>query len=332
MVCRTLPSRIFSGILAAAVLFGVCPLAKGGPEKARKGPPPKKGLSREKIDRILKSLDIDLLLILPGPAPSGGVKFGKVPATTLTPGDAEAIARECRPAVRAAAPVVSTRTRLVYRKKSWVPTYIYGTTPSFLNVRGWGIARGRRFTDREVKNGAGVCLLGQTLVHELFGKKNPVNQVIRVNNHPLKVVGVLSRKGANVMGLDQDDILVAPWTTVRDKVNPPTRADSKKGANQSPSEASKKANSLKDLYPRPAPNLLPVGPPRVDQIVVKVAGEKEIPGAIKKITALLRKRHHIARGEPDDFNIRDLSEMARALRSMRELMKDKEPRRKGNEE
>jgi ABC-type antimicrobial peptide transport system permease subunit len=317
-----LPSRLFSGILAAAVLFGACALAKGAPERPRKGPPPKKGLSRDKIDQILKSLELDLLLIQPGPAPSSAVNFGNGTATTLTPADAEAIARECRPMVRAAAPVVRARPRVVYRKKAWVPLSIYGTTPSFLDIRGWGIERGRRFTNREVKNGAGVCLLGQTLVNELFGKENPLNRVVRVNNHPLKVVGILSRKGANLMGLDQDDIMLAPWTTLRAKVNGSTKADSKQDTKKSPTEAAKKANSLKDLYPHPAPNQVYVMPPRVDQIVVKVAGEKEIPGAIKKITALLRKHHHIARGSRDDFNIRDMSEMARALRDARQLMKD----------
>jgi ABC-type antimicrobial peptide transport system permease subunit len=330
VVCRPFSFRLFSGILAAALLFGVCALAKGGVEKARKGPPPKNGQSLEKIDQILKSLEIDLLLIQPDPAPSGGVNFGNGTAAILAPADAEAIARECRPAVKAAAPVVRARTRVVYRKKAWVPIYIYGTTPSFLDVRGWGIERGRRFTDRQVENGAGVCLLGQTLVNELFGTKNPLNQMIRVNNHPLKVVGILSRKGANVMGLDRDDVLLVPWTTLRDKVNGSTRADTKQDTNKSPSEGAKKAKSLKDLYPLPKPNKVFVAPPRVDQVVVKVASEKEIPGAIKKITALLRKRHHIARGEPDDFNIRDLSEMARALRSARELMKDKKPKKDGS--
>jgi hypothetical protein len=209
---------------------------------------------------------------------------------------------------------------------AWVPLYIYGTTPSFLEVRGWGIERGRRFTDRDGKNGAGDCLLGQTLVKEWFGKENPLNQVIRVNNHSLKVVGILSRKGANLMGIDQDDLLLAPWKTVRDKINRSAKADTKQDANKPPSKAARKANRLNDLYP-PPPNQGTVASAGVDQIVVKVAGEKEIAGAIKKITALLRERHHIARGEPDDFNIRDMSEMARALRSRGNSMKDKEPRK-----
>jgi hypothetical protein len=331
VVGRTLPSRLVSGILAAAVLFGACALAQGASEKARKGPPPKKGLSRDRIDQLLKSLEIDLLLILPVPAPGGGVTFDGGTAATLTPADAEAIARECRPAVRAAAPVVRARTRVVYRKKAWVPLYVCGTTPAFLDVRGWGLERGRRFTDREVERGVGVCLLGQTLVTELFGKENPLGQVVRVNGHPFKVVGILSRKGGNLMGLDRDDILLAPWGALRDTVTGSTKADTTRHAAKSPAGAAKKANSLtdlsfKELYPQAAPSRVSAAFPRVDQVVVKVAGEEAIPGAVKKITALLRERHHIAPGMPDDFNIRDMTEMARALRRARERMEGKEPR------
>jgi hypothetical protein len=316
-----------SGILAAAVLLGGIALAKGGPEKAPKGPPPKSGPSRDIIDQILKGLETDLLLIQPGLASSGGVNFGDGTATTLTPADAEAIARKYRPAVSAAAPVVRARTRVAYRTKAWVPVFIYGTTPTFLDVRGWGIERGRRFTDREAEGRAGVCLLGQTLVHELFGKEDPLNRVVRVNDHPLKVVGVLSRKGANLMGLDRDDILLAPWRAVRDKVNGSARTGSRQHATGSPTDAAEMASSLKDLYPQPAPNQVSAAAAGVGQIVVKVAGEKEVPGAIRKITALLRKRHHIAPGTPDDFTIRDMSEMARALRSARERMQGREPRK-----
>ena len=259
-------------------------------------------------DRMLKSLETDLLLI----QPSSGFNFGNDTTTILTPGDAEAIARECRPAVKAVAPVVRARTRVVYRKMGRVPLYTYGTSPSFLDARGWGLERGRPFTDREVKNGTSVCLLGQTLVHELFGNVNPLDQTVRVNNQPLKVVGILSRKGDNVMGLDQDDLLLAPWTTVKDKVNKPQ---------QSSMDGPDAASTLDaPLYPQ-TPSAASVVRPQVDQIVVKVAGEKEILAAVKQITALLRKRHHIGAGMPDDFNIRDMSEMARVLRSTQKLMK-----------
>src|SRR5262249_37623342 len=147
------------------------------------------------------------------------VSFGSGSVMTLTPADADAIERECKPVVASVAPVVRARTQVVFGNKNWVPLYIYGTTPSFVDVREWELADGRDFTAQEVNSAAEVCVLGQTLVRELFANRSPIGQIVRVNNHPLKVVGTLSRKGANMMGMDQDDIVLAPWRTIKFKVS-----------------------------------------------------------------------------------------------------------------
>src|SRR5262249_41612071 len=137
----------------------------------------------------------------------------------LTPQDGDAILRECRPVVSAAAPVVRVRTQVVYGNRNWVPMYIYGTTPAFLEVRDWEqMEDGEPFTDRDVLGGAKICLVGPTLVRELFQGESPVGKQVRVQNVSFRVVGVLGRKGANMMGLDQDDILLAPWTTIKYRV------------------------------------------------------------------------------------------------------------------
>src|SRR4051794_26891467 len=175
--------------------------------------------SKKAVAATIQSMGANNLLIQSGAASSGGVTFGSGSVLTLTPGDAEAIARDCRSRVVAVAPVVRTRTQVVYGNKNWVPLYLYGTTAEFLEVREWDLLDGRPFTEQESGGGADVCLLGSTLVREMFGEDGPLGQVVRVNNYPLRVIGVLTPKGANMMGIDQDDILLAPWRTIKSKIS-----------------------------------------------------------------------------------------------------------------
>ena len=156
-------------------------------------------------------------MILPGTASSGGVSFGGGSVMTLTPQDAEAILNES-PAVRGAVPVVRARTQVIYGNRNWVPSFIYGTTPAWLDVREWGLAEGDMFTERDVRNASKVCVLGQRLVRELFQGENPIGKEVRVQNVSFRVIGVLTAKGANMMGMDQDDVLLAPWTTIKFRV------------------------------------------------------------------------------------------------------------------
>src|SRR5262245_33192404 len=174
--------------------------------------------SKTAVAQTIQSMGANNLLVMPGQATSGGVSFGGGSATTLTPEDAEAFPREV-PEAADVGPVVRARTQVVFGNKNWVPLYIYGTTVEFLGVREWEVADGRAFTDREVSGAAGVCLIGQTVARELFGTTSPVGEMLRLNNTPVQVVGVLARKGANMMGVDQDDIVLAPWRTIKFKVS-----------------------------------------------------------------------------------------------------------------
>ena len=177
------------------------------------------GGSSNAIQSTITKMGANNLLIMPGTAASGGVSYGAGTTLTLTPQDSDAILREC-PAVRASAPVVRVRTQVVYSGRNWVPLSIYGTTPQYLDVRDWTtMDEGELFTDRDVRNGNKVCVLGQTLVRELFQNQSPVGKEVRVKNVAFKVVGVLSSKGANMMGQDQDDILLAPWTAIKYRVS-----------------------------------------------------------------------------------------------------------------
>jgi ABC-type antimicrobial peptide transport system permease subunit len=290
------------------------------------------------VKQTIASMGANNLLVMPGTASSGGVSFGSGSVITLTPQDAEALLREC-PAVDAVAPVVRCRTQVVYGGRNWVPMYIYGTTPAFLDVRDWAdMEEGEPFTDRDVLGGTKVCLLGQTLVRELFGGESPVGKEIRVQNVTFRVVGVLSRKGANMMGLDQDDILLAPWTTIKYRVagvSATTSNQSAQGAANQVGTISVAVNSTSQLYPTTSYQALiypqtsvneaadtpqPVRFTNVDQIMARAASTGEIRTAIRQITDLLHERHHIRAGQPDDFSIRDMTEMSMALASTSNLM------------
>ena len=154
------------------------------------------------------------VVVLPGAIAGTGISFGSGSQRNLTPQDADEIAQGC-PAVSQAAPIVRGRGEIVYGTRNWVSNAIYGTTPSFLAVRDWEeLAEGAAFTDADVRNANKVCLIGETLERELFQGDSPVGKQVRVQNVVFQVVGVLGHKGANIMGLDQDDLLLAPWTTV----------------------------------------------------------------------------------------------------------------------
>jgi ABC-type antimicrobial peptide transport system permease subunit len=286
--------------------------------------------SSSAIQKTISSMGANVLLILPGTAASAGVSFGAGSIATLTPDDCEAILREC-PSVLNAAPIVRARTQVVYGNRNWVPSGIYGTTPAFLDVRDWSnLSEGEPFTDRDVLNANKVCLLGQTLVRELFQGESPVGKEIRVKNVLFRVVGVLSPKGANMMGHDQDDILLAPWTTIKYRVTGSALSNTNQSAS---SGTAGSMNTLSDLYPGGQPSLYPqrseaqaINNPmpirfiNIDQILTSATSTGEIDSAIQQIKETLRERHRIRPGEGDDFNIRDMTEMTKTLTSTTTLM------------
>ena len=191
------------------------------------------------------------------------------------------------------------------------------------------------FTDRDVRNASKVCVLGQRLVRELFQGESAIGKEVRVQNVSFRVIGVLTAKGANMMGMDQDDVLIAPWTTIKFRVtgSSATTANQSAGGSGSGSGTSTTVNTLNQIYPNAQNQLYPIPsstqtaytpqPVRfinVDQILTAGRSTQEIPAAIKQITQILRERHRIGPGEPDDFNIRDMTEMTSALSSTGTMM------------
>jgi ABC-type antimicrobial peptide transport system permease subunit len=286
--------------------------------------------SSSAIQKTIASMGANTLMIFPGAAASGGVSFGAGSSMTLTPGDSEAIQLEC-PSVRATAAVVRTRNApVIAGNKNWVPNEIIGTTPGYLDVREWPIAEGIPFDEMDVRNAARVCLVGQTVVRELFQGQSPVGQEVRLQNVALRVIGVLTKKGANMMGRDQDDTLIAPWTTLKFRVSGASTANTSAAAAVAGTSTTTPRGQL---YPGSAQGLyaarsaiqtknspVPVRMITVDQIMVSATSGPEIKAAIAEITTLLHERHHLGEGELDDFNIRDLAEIAKALSSTTVMM------------
>ena len=236
----------------------------------------------ERISEQMASIGSNLLIVMPGSSTSGGIRMGSGTQSTLTQDDAEAIAREC-PAVSDVAPVYNGAAQVVYGNQNW-STGIYGTTPGILPVRDWSLSSGRVFTDQDVRNATKVCLLGQTIVDNLFGNADPVGQIIRIKKVPFMVIGVLAKKGQSSNGQDQDDTIFVPLTTAQKKI-----------------------------FGTPF-----VGMVRV--ITVKAKGADQLAAAEEQINELLSQRHRIGPRQEKDFTVRNLTQMMEAREQSTQVM------------
>jgi macrolide transport system ATP-binding/permease protein len=287
--------------------------------------------SKAAIARSIASMGANKLPIFPNAANTGGVSQGSGTMQTLKPGDVEAIAHECS-AVTAVSPVVWARAQVIYGNKNWVPQTLSGVSPDYLATRDWeDLDEGVCFTDADVRSSNTVCLIGATVRRELFDDESPIGKVIRIRNVRFRVIGVLSRRGGNMMGQDQDDCIFAPWTSIKYRVN-------SQGAGSAQATAAAAASSLAvvnslnhlyvaatPLYPQETVEELDDTPQAarqssIDYIQAKAANAEEIPEAMQQIEELLRERHHIPAGQDDDFRIVDMSEVARTSAQTSDLM------------
>jgi ABC-type antimicrobial peptide transport system permease subunit len=288
--------------------------------------------SKTAMQATIASMGANNIMIQPGASYSNGVSLGVGTTIKLTPANCDLILREC-PAVEDVAPLIWSRTQVIYGNKNWVPRSILGTTPSYLVTRDWEkLDEGAAFTDHDVRAGSRVCLIGETLVSELFDGQSPINKDIRMQNVSVRVVGVLSRKGANMMGIDQDDIILLPWTTLKYRVSGTMLTNVNQSAAVAAAASLTAINTLNNLYPggealysAASPMELvdrpqPVRFANIDVIYAKVVDADRIDDAMTQISGVLREAHHLRPDEPDDFTIRDLSEMTNTLASTSRLM------------
>jgi len=227
--------------------------------------------AKKRIAEQIASMGSNLLVVMSGSSTSGGLRFGSGTVPTLTADDAKAIQTEIL-AVKYVAPNLGGVAQVVFGNQNW-STIISGTTPEILEIRDWPLSSGRSFTQQDVDGTTKVCLLGKTVVENLFGGIDPVGQIIRIKNVPFVVLGVLAPKGQSTWGQDQDDLIIVPLTT-----------------------------SQKRLFGMQFPGM-------VKQIAVQ-AREPEVMNEVEsQITELLRQRHHIQPKQENDFSVRNLTEI-----------------------
>ena len=215
-------------------------------------------------------LGTNVILVFPARQERGGVRQGL--KITLSAKDAAAINDEC-PSVLAASPLVGAGGQVIYRNSNWSPNTMHGVGTNYLVVRNWQLRHGGFFTDRDISSAAKVCVLGHTVAAGLFQTANPLGETIRVRNIPFRVVGVLGKKGANMVGEDQDDIVLMPYTTVRKRLY---------------------GSNFDDVH----------------AIFASARSVKKMSQAENEITQLLFERHRIPPGEPADFLVQNTTEIA----------------------
>jgi len=235
--------------------------------------------ARAAVQAQIRALGANTMTVLPGTITAGGARSGMGSITTLTAEDAVAIKAQC-PAVEAVAPTVRTVAQVVYGNQNW-STQVQGTTAEFVFIRQWPVQSGVFITDSDVRGSAKVCVLGQNVAQQLFGDADPVGQTVRIKDVPFRVVGVLSAKGGQGFGGNQDDIVIVPLTTAQRKV---------------------------------------LGITHVNSISLSAASEAAVEEAGEQITDLLRERHHIRPGADADFFIFTQQEIANSADATSKVM------------
>ena len=259
-----------SALTALGIIIGVaaviCVVAIGEGAAAR-------------VEQAITNIGANMIWVEAGGVNRNGVRTGSGGTKTLTLADYDAI-KEHISLVTNVTPQADSRVQLVYGNQNWNSS-VRGVAPTYIALKGWNIVRGGMFTDVDVERAANVCVLGQTIVDQLFGQSDPIGEAIRVRDQSCQVVGVLEVKGQSATGQDQDDNLLMPYTTVMKKV---------------------------------------LGHTWLDDIMCSATSAAIVDQAEQDIASLMRDRHHIRPGTDDDFNLRHPTEIAEAVKQSTQTM------------
>ena len=235
--------------------------------------------SKKSIQDQMSGMGTNLIFAMPGAEQKGGVRMGNSDAKSMKLSDVDAIEKDC-PAISDVSPEVRSSGQAVVGNQNW-PTTIYGVNNKYFNIRKYTIGSGRGFTENEVQTYAKVCLVGKTVIENLFGKTDPIGQTVRFKNIPLLIIGILGEKGENGMGQDQDDLIMAPYTTVQKRILAITH---------------------------------------IQSIAASAASEAQNDAAITQMTQSLRNSHKLKASDVDDFRVRSQSEMVQTFSSISNIM------------
>lgn len=236
--------------------------------------------SKKSIQAEISEMGSNMIMIHPGEDMRGGVRLSADDMQTLKVKDFEDIRQECGH-VSLVSPSVNSTGQAVYGANN-TPTSVYGVNEEFLDIRGYKVQDGDIFSEQDIKTAAKVCLVGKTVIDQLFTNgENPVGKVIRFGSIPFRIVGVLESKGYNSMGMDQDNLIITPYTTVMKRI-------------------------LAITY--------------LQEIVCSALSEEYTDKAIEEVSSVLRRNHKLKESDDDDFNIRSQQELSSMMTSTSDMM------------
>jgi len=235
--------------------------------------------AKAQVEAQIASLGENVILIFSGSTTSSGIRTGWGGAGTLKIDDAEAIRREVPGVIGVSEEVVST-TQVAAGNQNWF-TRIYGESADYFDIRQWPLADGAPFTPQDVRSANKVCVIGHTTATQIYGNENPIGQILRIKNVPFTITGVLTPKGLSPQGVDQDDIVIMPYTSAMKRV---------------------------------------IGGTTLRNINVQMSDPAQIAAAQQQIISLLRQRHNIRPGRDDDFTVRTQQEIAEAATATSRVM------------